>query len=193
MIEEKIPQKILTIGRESDCDVRVNQDDRRTSRHHAQLVLFTDGSVQIVDLNSTNGTFVNGEKILSPTFLEPTDVVRIGSSPALDWKSLVWPDVSPVYQDQDNLIPSDPVDWDEKQSKESAIHHSSHFYEDDLPDESEKEENYEESDSDENIGIDFMDNDEGYVKVPITRQPITDQDSKPRRRSFWQRLKEFFS
>lgn len=190
MIEEKTPQKILTIGRESDCDVRVNQDDRRTSRHHAQLVLFTDGSVQIVDLNSTNGTYVNGEKIMCPTFLNSTDVVRIGSSPALDWKSLVWPDVS-------DHIASSPVDLDKKQDDESPIPHSEELprngseqsCDNDNKDYYEGEKaNYGESDYDENDGIDHNDED-----APKTDVPITNQDSKPRKRSFWQRLKDLFS
>ena len=55
----------MTIGRWEDNDVVV--DDERVSKHHAELVLNADGSIQLFDSNSTAGTFVNGERISSQT------------------------------------------------------------------------------------------------------------------------------
>ncbi len=57
----------MTIGRWEDNDVVV--DDERVSKHHAELVLNADGSIQLFDSNSTAGTFVNGERVRSRTIL----------------------------------------------------------------------------------------------------------------------------
>ncbi len=52
---------VTRLGRGTDMDIRV--DDPGCSRHHAEIVLGTD--VVIRDLNSTNGTSVNGRRISS--------------------------------------------------------------------------------------------------------------------------------
>ena len=49
-----------TIGRHSECDICVNSDG--ISRKHAQIAEHPDGLI-VKDLNSSNGTYVNGEKI----------------------------------------------------------------------------------------------------------------------------------
>jgi hypothetical protein len=63
------------LGRQAGVDVRI--DDPRVSRRHAQLVI-ADGTATIADLGSTNGTFVNGERIARPTELSGRDAVRLG-------------------------------------------------------------------------------------------------------------------
>ncbi len=65
-----------TIGRLSDCTVVVS--DTNTSRHHARISRSGTGFV-IADLNSTNGTFVNGERLLADHRLEDGDIVTVGS------------------------------------------------------------------------------------------------------------------
>lgn len=55
----------VTLGRAEDSDVVV--DDDRISKRHAELVRNADGSIQVFDLNSTAGTFVNGERVRSHT------------------------------------------------------------------------------------------------------------------------------
>ncbi len=57
----------LTIGRDEDNDIVV--DDERLSPRHAELVQNADGSLQVFDLNSAAGTFVNGERQISCTLL----------------------------------------------------------------------------------------------------------------------------
>ncbi|MCB1277122.1 FHA domain-containing protein [Prosthecobacter sp.] len=57
----------IAIGREEDNDIVV--DDERISPHHAEIVQNADGSLQVFDLKSASGTFVNGEKQLSSTLL----------------------------------------------------------------------------------------------------------------------------
>lgn len=62
------------IGRASDADIHVN--DESVSRCHASVGRDTDG-VWLEDLNSTNGTFVNDERIKRHA-LRDGDIIRIG-------------------------------------------------------------------------------------------------------------------
>lgn len=75
--------KVLTIGRCSDNDIVVN--DPYVGRHHCQIVQHDNGSFSLIDLDSTNGTFKNGQRINGTMVLGSNDVVRIGNS-TLDWK-----------------------------------------------------------------------------------------------------------
>lgn len=63
------------VGRESTAEFPVVHDT--VSRRHATLAV-ADGKVTLTDLGSTNGTWVNGRKIDSPTVLNPGDSVRFG-------------------------------------------------------------------------------------------------------------------
>jgi hypothetical protein len=65
----------LTFGREGDVVIA----DPEVSRKHA-VVRLVDGSLVIDDLQSLNGTWVNGKRIELPTLLAPGDVVTLGTS-----------------------------------------------------------------------------------------------------------------
>lgn len=67
--------KQFLIGREQDCHLRPNSD--LISRHHCVLTL-DDFTVRLRDLGSTNGTFVNGERIQGQVVLKPGDHVAVG-------------------------------------------------------------------------------------------------------------------
>jgi hypothetical protein len=54
-------------------------EDPEVSRRHA-VVRSTDEGLQIEDLGSTNGTFVNDKRIEAPTKLAPGDVIRVGKT-----------------------------------------------------------------------------------------------------------------
>ena len=70
------PDKQILIGRSSDLDMVLVED--MVSRKHARIAMQTD-QIWIEDLGSTNGTFVNGEKIKRAR-LKEGDRVLIGTS-----------------------------------------------------------------------------------------------------------------
>ena len=65
-----------TLGRSTDADIRL--DDEGVSRLHAKMHRRGDGSVEVSDLDSTNGTYVNGAQIRHFT-LSDGDRIQIGS------------------------------------------------------------------------------------------------------------------
>lgn len=65
----------LIIGRSPDADVVI--DNTAISRHHSSLEL-RDGRHYLADLNSTNGTTVNGKKITSKVPVTEKDVIFLG-------------------------------------------------------------------------------------------------------------------
>lgn len=67
----------ISIGRARDSDL-VIQDDY-TSTHHARLLNW-NGQWMLQDLDSTNGSYVNGERVSQPIALEPGMSVRIGTT-----------------------------------------------------------------------------------------------------------------
>ena len=69
-------ESVLVLGR-SDADVII--DDSEMSRRHA-LVRCGDDGFEIEDLDSLNGTFVNGQRIEAATPLATGDVVRLGKT-----------------------------------------------------------------------------------------------------------------
>jgi len=74
--EYAIGQGRATIGRDADCDVVI--ESKSVSRKHAEI-MGTDKGYLLVDL-STNGTFVNGEKIAGQKVLARADVIRVGDA-----------------------------------------------------------------------------------------------------------------
>lgn len=65
----------LIVGRDPNADVVL--DTPNVSRLHARLTREADG-VRVEDLGSTNGTWVNGQRIRKPTLVAPGDDLRIG-------------------------------------------------------------------------------------------------------------------
>ena len=73
--------------RHNDINVGVaNEDasykgDNLISRKHFKLVWSPmDNTITIVDLNSTNGTFVDGVRISKPTILKHEDIISVGNT-----------------------------------------------------------------------------------------------------------------
>jgi hypothetical protein len=66
---------VTSLGRGADVDIRI--DDPGVSRRHAEIVLGTD--VTIRDLNSTNGTLVNG-RMISSVVLDDGARIQLGTT-----------------------------------------------------------------------------------------------------------------
>ncbi|GAA1693988.1 FHA domain-containing protein [Microcella alkalica] len=67
----------LTIGRSADSGLVIRDD--YTSTHHARLMLWSD-QWMIQDLDSTNGTFLNGKRVSIPTPVPLNTPVSIGTT-----------------------------------------------------------------------------------------------------------------
>lgn len=67
----------ITIGRAPGCGVRV--EDAYTSNIHARLFR-RDGSLWLEDLGSTNGTWVNGGRVMEPARLSRGDLLQVGGT-----------------------------------------------------------------------------------------------------------------
>ncbi|MEV2259543.1 FHA domain-containing protein [Streptomyces anulatus] len=72
-----LPAKTVRIGRDAGNDLVI--DDLVVSRHHAELRALADGTYEIVDLGSHNGTFLNGQPVARGP-VGPGDIVGIGHS-----------------------------------------------------------------------------------------------------------------
>ena len=70
-----LPGNIRTIGRATGADFIV--DAALISRVHCQLTALADGELEVRDLESTNGTYVNGERIETAR-LAPGDRLQVG-------------------------------------------------------------------------------------------------------------------
>lgn len=64
-----------TIGRSDKCDIVINS--KQVSRRHARFFLTSNGKWFVEDLGSSNGTFVNGERVTSCQ-ISRADVIEIG-------------------------------------------------------------------------------------------------------------------
>lgn len=77
--------KVITIGRSTENN-NIVVNDEKVSRNHLQMVMDDDGNYSVVDLGSTNGTFVNGQRISGEVRLKLGDEVRIGQT-VLPWQN----------------------------------------------------------------------------------------------------------
>jgi hypothetical protein len=75
----------ISIGREASNTIQIN--DAEVSRRHARMQ-FQGGKYVIEDLGSTNGTHVNGQRIVSACVLKPGDVVSFGEGIVLVYEAL---------------------------------------------------------------------------------------------------------
>lgn len=75
----------LVIGRDATNGVAIN--DAEISRKHSRLS-FQGGKYVLEDLGSTNGTFVNGQRLAGPVVLKPGDVVSLGEQIVLMYDAI---------------------------------------------------------------------------------------------------------
>src|SRR6476659_6007916 len=66
----------ITIGRVTGNDIVLAKGN--ISKRHTRLTKREGGGMEIADLKSTNGTYVNGRKIAGPTVVAPSDHIYVG-------------------------------------------------------------------------------------------------------------------
>ncbi len=74
-VRHRITKATTTLGRATGNDIAINSTS--VSRYHSRIVVAADG-VYLIDLHSTNGCSVNGQRI-SRQMIRDSDVVAIGS------------------------------------------------------------------------------------------------------------------
>jgi pSer/pThr/pTyr-binding forkhead associated (FHA) protein len=67
----------MVIGRAAECELAL--DDTFVSQQHARLFA-KNGSWYVEDLGSTNGTFVNDQRLGAPAMVQPGDRIRTGTT-----------------------------------------------------------------------------------------------------------------
>lgn len=93
----------LTMGRAQDNQLVIH--DAKVSAHHAEIHLEKHGH-SIIDLESTNGTFLNEQRLEPnrPYRLQPLDMIRLGGA------TFTY-EVGKAAVDASSLHASPPVDW----------------------------------------------------------------------------------
>jgi len=95
----------LAIGRAPDCDLVIR--DILLSRRHCRLIPADDGW-KIQDLQSKNGTFINGERLRDPRPLCDNDLIRLGRSKIIFYTGL--PEEDFAAELMSPARPADPGD-----------------------------------------------------------------------------------
>ena len=97
--------KVITIGRSTEGnDVII--DDPWVSRHHFQIVQDDDGSFRLADFGSTNGTYINGQKVSGEVDLDVNDIIRVGNT-IIPWRQYFPVDFTDFNS---NAVPPTPSD-----------------------------------------------------------------------------------
>ena len=91
-------QEEFLIGRGTDCDLRLRMNE--VSRHHCIIHVRPD-DVTLLDLGSSNGTYLNGQRVRSQATLHTGDELQLGSAVFLidlgdKELELKAPDVDPI-------------------------------------------------------------------------------------------------
>lgn len=81
----ELTKEVSLIGRDVTNDVVVG--DAEVSRQHARVTR-TPGGYVLEDLGSTNGTFVNSERLTTPRVLNPGDLIALGETVTLTFDAL---------------------------------------------------------------------------------------------------------
>jgi len=80
----ELTKEVALAGRDVTNDIVLG--DAEVSRQHSRLTR-SQGGIVLEDLGSTNGTFVNGERLVAPRQLRPGDLVGMGENVTLMYES----------------------------------------------------------------------------------------------------------
>jgi pSer/pThr/pTyr-binding forkhead associated (FHA) protein len=95
-----LTKPVNLVGREVYCDWVI--DDRRISRKHCMLQI-TGSSIRVRDLESTNGTVINGVRT-SEGYLRPGDTLTMGGYVLTLRQEKAEPEATPMDKDPDNIL-----------------------------------------------------------------------------------------
>jgi len=84
--DKRLSMREITIGRDPSNHVIIN--DNFVSGRHLIISVFDSDAIKITDLNSRNGTYVNGKRITGETYLGSRDIVKIGNT-VLPWNNYI--------------------------------------------------------------------------------------------------------
>jgi pSer/pThr/pTyr-binding forkhead associated (FHA) protein len=120
-----LPEGITGVGRSPENDIVISDAAMVSARH---LEIRKDGeSYQVRDLNSTNGTFLDGQRVTEAT-LQSSNVIRLGADgPEL---SFVVEDAAPLNLDQTVFITPVPASLGPAPEIEGAVDVMSRSHED---------------------------------------------------------------
>lgn len=76
----EVSKSEIYIGRDINNDIVIN--DAEISRKHARLILQA-GEYVLEDLGSTNGTYVNGQRLMGPHVMRPGETMLLGENVSL--------------------------------------------------------------------------------------------------------------
>lgn len=104
-----LEQEEILLGRDLANDITIG--DPEVSRRHARFFM-RDDNIFVEDLGSTNGTFLNGERISSPKQLRVGDVITLGENVVLVFEKLSVDldatTVSPQAPKEEEMMPGEP-------------------------------------------------------------------------------------
>ena len=104
----------ITIGRVDENDICLPKGN--ISKKHTKIVV-KDGKIIVLDLKSTNGTYVNGKKLAGPQVITPTDKVYIGDFIL----NIEPPDLAPAEGQADgDPVESEPTMAPQQQGDDNA-------------------------------------------------------------------------
>lgn len=95
---------ISTLGRDITNDIVIN--DPEVSRHHMRMTRGA-GGFTIEDLGSTNGTFVNGQRLTGSRPLRPGDMIGLGETVTLAYEAAGAP-MTPGVEAPGSTVPNIP-------------------------------------------------------------------------------------
>ena len=130
------PRKNIHIGRDPQNDYVIN--DKNVSRNHAKLIIYNDTEYFLEDLNSSNGTFVNGvriqqKKVKAGDFLsfarngnsiELNDLIELISKIKSDNRSIAQNDYTAEFQKLEKIY----TDYPSEQKNLKKIEKDVRFY-----------------------------------------------------------------
>ncbi len=81
----KLTMNEVYVGRDITNEIVIN--DPEVSRKHARLTLQAGGGYTLEDLGSTNGTFVDGQRITGPHLLASGEAIMLGDNVSLAYEA----------------------------------------------------------------------------------------------------------